>query len=290
MDHETSHFFGMPDLYAADSPTDRYVGIWDIMGDSRIANDHMAWSKWRMGWLDDDQVDCVNRAGETDHTLWSLAWTGGTKAVVLRTGLHTAIVAEYRTIETLDRDVCATGVLVYRVDNSAGRLAGPIQVVDAVPGTATGSGTCEDQLDDAAFGVGATFVDPDTGIAIEVAGTHDGGAVDLRVSRPTTFTAPERYARSLRTQTKANASGTTTVTGTLTAAKKFRSCQVGRKVSLQQLRYGAWVTLRTAATNSAGAWKYTWTAEPGTYRLKAIDTWTDDWYCLRAISKPFELP
>jgi M6 family metalloprotease-like protein len=290
MDHETSHFFGLPDLYAADSPTDRYVAIWDIMGDSRIANDHMAWSKWRLGWLDDDQVDCVNQAGETDHTLWSLAWTGGTKAVVLRTGLHTAIVAEYRTIETLDRDVCSTGVLIYRVDNGVERFGGPAKVVDANPATVTGTGTCQDQLDDAAFGMGSSFVDPDTGIEIRVDGMHDGGAVDLHVTRPETFAAPVRYARSVKTVAKANASGTTTLTGTLTASKKFRSCQAGRKVSLQQLRHGAWVTLRTAATNSAGTWKYTWTAEPGTYRLRAIDTWTDDWYCLPATSRPIELP
>jgi M6 family metalloprotease-like protein len=290
MDHETSHLFGLPDLYAADSPTDRYVAIWDLMGDSRIANDHMAWSKWRLGWLDDDQVDCVNQAGETDHTLWPLAWTGGTKAVVLRTGLDTAIVAEYRTMETLDRDVCSAGVLVYRVDNKAARLAGPVRVVDADPSTVVGYGTCEDQLDDAAFGVGASWVDPDTGITIGVTGTHDGGAVDLHVIRPASFAAPVRYARSLKAQAKTDASGTSTLTGTLTASKKFAKCQAGRKVSLQQLRYGAWVTLRTAATGPAGTWKYTWTPEPGTYRLKAIATWTSDWYCLPAFSRPIDLP
>ena len=289
MDHETSHLFGLPDLYAADSPTDRYVSIWDIMGDSRIANDHTSWSKWRVGWLDDEQIDCLNRAGEADRTLWSLAWTGGTKSLVLRTGRDTAIVAEYRTIETLDSDVCSTGVLVYRVDNTVGRLAGPAQIVDAHPDTVVGSGSCGDQLADAVFGVGETFVDPATGIEIGVTGTHDGGAVDVHVSRPVSFGAPVRYARSLKVQVKAASGGRVTVTGRLTASEKFAKCQAGRKVSLQQLSYGAWITLKTASTSSTGTWKYTWTPESGTYRLLAGAAWTDGWYCLPT-SREFEVP
>jgi len=290
LDHETSHFFGLPDLYASDAPTDRFVAIWDIMGDSRVANDHIAWSKWRVGWLDDDQIACVNEASEGDHTIWSLAWTGGTKAVVLRTGLQTAIVAEYRTMETLDRDICSAGVLIYKVDSTLKTRQGPVQVVDANPATITGSGACQDQLDDAAFAVGSSWVDPETGISIQVSATQDAGAVDLHVVRPETYDAPVRYARSLSMRAKVNAAGTTTVTGTLTVSKKFASCRAGRKVSLQQLRAGAWVTIRTAVTKATGSWAYTWTPEPGTYRLKAIDTWTSTWYCLPATSKSVTLP
>jgi hypothetical protein len=89
---------------------------------------------------------------------------------------------------------------------------------------------------------------------------------------------------------KANADGSVALTGTLTASKKFKSCQAGRKVSLQEFAFGAWVTIETRKTSSTGTWKWTFFPEGGTYRLKAIDTWTPGWYCVGATSTPIDLP
>ncbi|HEU5108762.1 MAG TPA: hypothetical protein VFT95_09415, partial [Micromonosporaceae bacterium] len=151
LNHESGHTFSLPDLYAY-AGGHPFVGGWDLMGlISGPAPDNLAWHKWKLGWLDTAQLGCVNAPGTTQHTLTPLSAPGGVKAVVVRTGTTTALVAEVRTRAGLDAAACDTGVLIYRVDSAVNSGSGPVRVVDAHPATAA----CGDPLGDATFDLGA---------------------------------------------------------------------------------------------------------------------------------------
>lgn len=181
-DHETSHTFGLPDLYAF-TGTDyhRFVGGWDLMGDiAGAAPQHVGWERWKLGWIDDSQVACLPSAGSRTARLKAVERAGGTKIAVIRTGETTAYVAESRRAVGADGHACSTGVLVYKVDTTTQTGDGPLQVVNGNPDATPPSG-CR-ALDMAAFHSGQTFTDPATGVRIEVDSStpqHD----DISVTR-----------------------------------------------------------------------------------------------------------
>ncbi|MEW2161955.1 M6 family metalloprotease domain-containing protein [Streptomyces sp. NPDC007084] len=72
--HETGHVFDLPDLYHrpedGKGDWDTYVGDWDLMGSQfGLAPDLFGWHKWRLGWLEPNQVACVRGSGTTRLTL-----------------------------------------------------------------------------------------------------------------------------------------------------------------------------------------------------------------------------
>ncbi|MGW7002408.1 M6 family metalloprotease domain-containing protein [Streptomyces sp. NPDC054933] len=181
-DHETSHTFGLPDLYGF-TGTDyhRFVGGWDLMGDiAGPAPQHFGWERWKFGWLDDDQVACLPATGSRTVRLTTVERPGGTKIAVIRTGETTAYVAESRRATGGDAHACSTGVLVYKVDSATETGNGPIQVVNGNPAATPPSGCTS--LDMAAYRSGQSFTDSTSGARIDVlSGGKDGDTV--RVSR-----------------------------------------------------------------------------------------------------------
>ncbi|MEU8844230.1 M6 family metalloprotease domain-containing protein [Streptomyces roseus] len=191
--HETGHVFDLPDLYHRPSDGkgdwDTYVGDWDVMGSQfGMAPDLFAWHKWKLGWLDSSQVDCV-QSGSSLHTLLPLAQapapgaTGGTRLAVIRTGPGSAIAVEARGSAGNDGDTCTEGVLVYRVRNEAASGGGPIEVLDGHPD----SEACWDRsvyppLADAPLEVGETFTVPGERIRIEVADRTPSGAYTVKIT------------------------------------------------------------------------------------------------------------
>ncbi|MFD8948166.1 M6 family metalloprotease domain-containing protein [Streptomyces xanthophaeus] len=191
--HETGHVFDLPDLYHR--PTDgkgdwdTHVGDWDVMGSQfGMAPDLFAWHKWKLGWLDASQVDCV-QSGSSLHTLQPLAeappqgGTGGTRLAVVRTGPGSAIAIEARGSAGNDGDTCTEGVLVYRVRNEAASGGGPIEVLDGHPETEA----CWDRsvyppLADAPLEVGETYTVPGERIRIEVADRTQSGAYTVKIT------------------------------------------------------------------------------------------------------------
>ena len=70
-----------------------------------------------------------------------------------------------------DREMAASGVLVYLVDTAVATGRGPVRVVDTTPGTALG-------LDDAPLRAGLTWTDTDSGTSVMVtSGTATGDTV-----------------------------------------------------------------------------------------------------------------
>ncbi len=180
--HETSHTFGLPDLYAF-TGTDyhRYVGGWDLMGNiSGAAPQHLAWESWKFGWTTDDQVACQASRGTSTVQLTAVELTGGTKMAVVRTGPTTAYVAESRRAIGADSAACSSGVLIYKVDSSTQTGYGPVQIMDAKP-DATPQAPCT-PLDDAAYQPGQSFNDSAAGVRIDVLSAGSTGDV-VRVTR-----------------------------------------------------------------------------------------------------------
>jgi M6 family metalloprotease-like protein len=202
--HETGHTMGLPDLYSY-GPVIRdvkvgiffYCGGWDMMGNiAGHSTDFLAWPKWKLHWIRDDQVDVVTQptAKPTTHVISPVETPGGTKMVVVRTGLSTAYVAEFRTrlgINALDERGKYSGVLIYRIDASKSGARGSDhtgQVISkkyyndpAVGGPKNLTGLwrpIDNGLDgydspDCCWQPGDSFVDPATGVKIGVSGiTH----------------------------------------------------------------------------------------------------------------------
>ncbi|MGP3975227.1 peptidase M6 [Streptomyces sp. 8N114] len=142
--HEAHHLYGLPDLYnVAENASVEYAGGWDTMSMAGIS-DLLGWHKWKFGWLPRSRVGCVTSAGTTEHTLSPVS-TADAGLTVVRTGQHSAIVAEARTRHGLDRDICAEGVLLYTVDSGRPTGEGPVRVVDSRPHSGGGA-ACADRL------------------------------------------------------------------------------------------------------------------------------------------------
>lgn len=127
--HELGHAFGFPDTYTYDTTVagERvgqffWCGDWDMMGNiGGHSTDFFAWHKWKLGWIRDDQADVITKAGITTHRISPIETSGGSKMVVVRTGVSTAYVMEFRTklgINALNNRGKYQGVLIYRLDAS----------------------------------------------------------------------------------------------------------------------------------------------------------------------------
>ncbi|TXS55611.1 M6 family metalloprotease domain-containing protein [Streptomyces sp. t39] len=181
--HENGHVFGLPDLYTAQGGG--AVGHWDIMSEDWGANnDLLGWHKWKLGWLDNDQIRCAAAPGTTEYALTPLAVTGGSKMAIVPLGEDSGYAIEVRTREGNDDAVCEPGVLVYHVRSNVDTGQGPVTVEDSEPdsGGCTRSPNVHAELSDAPYQVGETFTDSRNGVRIVVVG-EDDGTYRVRVTR-----------------------------------------------------------------------------------------------------------
>ncbi|KAI1407136.1 M6 metalloprotease [Hypoxylon sp. FL1857] len=184
LNHETGHTMCLPDYYPFNgSATGLFIGGWDLMGlISGPSPDYFAWDKWRLGWLSDEQIDCVTGAGSTTHKLTPLEKAGGSKAVVIKHNSTNVLVAELRSANGLDSASCSTGVLLYTVSTTTATGEGPVRVVDATPGS---SGCAGDRLNDATLSLkGVTsYAISEWGVKVTILSeTGDGVEIKIEVS------------------------------------------------------------------------------------------------------------
>ncbi|MFJ8468802.1 M6 family metalloprotease domain-containing protein [Streptomyces swartbergensis] len=203
--HETGHVFDLPDLYHrpvdGKGDWDTHVGDWDLMGSQfGLAPDLFGWHKWKLGWLEQRQVRCVQDAGPARLTLEPLAagpgvpvagaagapafgLGRGTKLAVLRTGRDSVLAFEARGPVGNDVAACRQGVLVYRVRGEAQSGGGPIEVIDAHPETeACWEDSVYPPLADAPIGPGESFTVPGEGVRVEVEGRTASGAWTVKIT------------------------------------------------------------------------------------------------------------
>ncbi|WP_030754705.1 M6 family metalloprotease domain-containing protein [Streptomyces griseus] len=182
--HENGHVFGLPDLYTAEGGGT--VGHWDIMSEDWGANnDLLGWHKWKLGWLDNDQIRCASVTGTSEHLLTPLAVAGGPKLVFVPLTDTTGYAVEVRTREGNDEAVCEPGVLVYRVETDVDTGHGPVTVADSerASGGCTRRPNVHAELSDAPFRPGETFTDRTNGIRIGVLDEDTAGNFRIRISR-----------------------------------------------------------------------------------------------------------
>ncbi|MFJ6569807.1 M6 family metalloprotease domain-containing protein [Streptomyces sp. NPDC091292] len=183
--HENGHVFGLPDLYTQDGGG--AVGHWDIMSEDWGANnDLLGWHKWKLGWLDDDQIACASKRGTTDYTLSPLARKGGQKLAFVPLDTRTGLAVEVRTHEGNDEAVCKPGVLVYRVDADVDTGRGPVTVYDSTKdsGGCTRRPNVHAELSDAPFAPGESFTDEKSRTRVAVTGIDVSGNYRVSVTRP----------------------------------------------------------------------------------------------------------
>ncbi|MGC4946433.1 M6 family metalloprotease domain-containing protein [Streptomyces sp. DT224] len=190
--HETGHVFDLPDLYhrPADGKGDwdTHVGDWDVMGSQfGLAPDLFGWHKWKLGWLDDRQVVCVQ--SDRVVTLEPMADVPvpgaslGTRLAVIRTGEGSAVAVEARGSTGNDLSTCAEGVLLYRVRNETPSGGGPVEVLDTHPDSdACWERSVYPPLADAPLRVGETYSVPDAHATVEVADRTPSGAYTVRIT------------------------------------------------------------------------------------------------------------
>ena len=131
--HEISHNFGLPDLYAYNSNTQlsahRFVGDFSYMGlINGSAPGLTGWERWTLNWLTDAQLLCDPKLGQK-FKLSPLAGDVGTRMSVLKLSRTRALVLEYRTKAGMDVRMSDSGILAYVVDTSIASGDGTIQVI-----------------------------------------------------------------------------------------------------------------------------------------------------------------
>ena len=139
VNHETGHTMGLPDLYPyGPGGNGLWVGTFDMMGVVwGQSPDLFAWHKWRLNWIEENQVDCITETGTTTHRLSPIEVDGGVKAVAIPISATGYVMAEMRSTQGIDHDACesATGVLLYTADTGLGSGDGPIRILDTNPET-----------------------------------------------------------------------------------------------------------------------------------------------------------
>lgn len=217
--HETGHVFDLPDLYHrpddGKGDWDTYVGDWDLMGSQfGLAPDLFAWHKWKLGWLEPEQVLCVRGPGTTRVMLetvgsvgasaaagpeprgpapgeWALAPAGpvrgagrGTRLAVVPTSRDSVLAFEARGPVGNDASTCREGVLVYRVRNAPASGGGPVEVLDAHPRTeACWDTSVYPPLADAPVDVGESLTIEEDGVRVTVEDRSASGEWTVRITR-----------------------------------------------------------------------------------------------------------
>ncbi|MGW0879994.1 M6 family metalloprotease domain-containing protein [Streptomyces sp. NPDC002671] len=182
--HENGHTFGLPDLYTQEGGSS--VGHWDIMSEDWGANnDLLGWHKWKLGWLDANQVSCATLPGSTEYTLTPLSQAGGEKLVFVPISSRSGYALELRAPGGNDEAVCKPGILIYKIDAAVDTGRGPVTVYDSRrnSGGCTSSPNVHAELSDAPFSSGESFKDPRHGITVEVLPADADGNYRIRVTR-----------------------------------------------------------------------------------------------------------
>ncbi|CAN2207098.1 M6dom_TIGR03296, M6 family metalloprotease domain [Candidatus Nanopelagicaceae bacterium] len=123
--HESGHLFGL--MHPYNTSGNFYPGysmpIWDIMGHSLTETpEFLAWHKFLLGWLDVEQVNCIdsNNKSDTTHLISPLTEDKpGVKTTIVKLSETQALVVENRRKSPLN-DISETqgGILTYIVDGT----------------------------------------------------------------------------------------------------------------------------------------------------------------------------
>ena len=138
--HENGHILGLPDLYLYEVPEGirdcfAHCGPFDLMGlIEGTAPDYIGWHKWRLGWIDDEQVLEVLPGEKAETVLTPLGKAGGLKLLNLPLDGENGCVVEYRTAEGLDAELETDGAVFWRIRGGVPNGAGCVTLIPPEPG------------------------------------------------------------------------------------------------------------------------------------------------------------
>lgn len=140
--HETGHMFGLTDIRDTTDVTRQDssdLGVFDLMNSS-IAPELLAWNRYMLGILNDDQVRCVTKSEPTTHFLAPVAKrTTETKMVVIPISKYKAVVVESRKNLGFDVNLGSSneGAIVYTLDTTIPYRKSTMKIVPSPSATDT---------------------------------------------------------------------------------------------------------------------------------------------------------
>lgn len=128
LNHEMGHSMSLVDLYrySGGGGFTRPFSLMDLI--SSEAPELLAYERWFLGWLDDEQVVCLPRSQAVELT--AVEVEGGSKAAIVPLGRSKVLVIESRRAQGWDADLSRGGAVVYTVDTSIPSGSGTIQVLN----------------------------------------------------------------------------------------------------------------------------------------------------------------
>jgi len=138
--HETGHMFGLTDVRDTSDPTNQDssdLGVFDLMN-SMVAPELLAWHRFLLGVLNDDQVRCVAGSSITTHLLVPVEKiTTDTKMVVVPVSKYKAIIVESRRNLGYDTSLgtLSEGAIIYTLDTTIPYRKSPLKIVSPVSAT-----------------------------------------------------------------------------------------------------------------------------------------------------------
>ncbi len=168
--HEFSHDLGLPDLYDYDY-ADPYTFIdgWDLMGVD-TAQHHSSWCKIQLGWIPPSKIATFTGTGTVTVTIDRIEYpTSGYHTLKIQT--PSMPTTSYFLVETrqktgFDNNIPENapdhGVLITKIDETAGSGHGIVRLVDQQPATQQWSDG------DAVWQVGQTYVDGTYAFSVHV--------------------------------------------------------------------------------------------------------------------------
>lgn len=129
--HEIGHsWLFLEDLYSfgIQGPYENYLDNWDVMAAPGGPNPGFtSWTRWRVGWIDDEQVRCTSVGSPAQYFVARLASSSSaTKALVIPNSEHSATVTEVR--DGFGANEGKSVVVIYEVDTSIEHGNGPIRL------------------------------------------------------------------------------------------------------------------------------------------------------------------
>ena len=133
--HENGHILGLPDLYLYHVPDGvrdcfAHCGPFDLMGlIEAAAPDYLGYHKWRLGWIDDDQVTEFGPGESGTAALTPVEIPGGMKLVNLPQDKENGYIAEYRAPLEPDGKLERDGVILYKISGRVKNGAGCVTLI-----------------------------------------------------------------------------------------------------------------------------------------------------------------
>jgi M6 family metalloprotease-like protein len=133
--HEIIHLYGLPDYYSRVDNVwggDAFVGTFDLMSRAMGKNNELLlWSRWFIGWVSENEIDCIDAREplqESIHTLQNTMGSNDQKGVLIRLSEHELLLIERKEYSDYCGS-CRGGLIVTLYDSSIPAMYGPLRIV-----------------------------------------------------------------------------------------------------------------------------------------------------------------